>query len=157
MKIMSLTIGLVFLAIGLWGCTDKNYSKGKPEDRDLEGTWALGGKSREDAEKAYRLNIAEKDGVIKINGNGRFETTRVPTSQPDFKPKLLSGSGEWKLSEYKTQSGYSIWRLNLIFEQAGSTARSTVSYDIGHEANRAYLNQPIDDPDGPVMRFDRVQ
>jgi hypothetical protein len=140
----------VLLASVLCGCSDKNYSKQKPEVGDLEGTWILMDKSRESVQAASGCKFTANDGILTIRSDGSILAQGFPAS-PEFKIALFSGTGTWSCIQREE-----IWKVALQINDMASNKIINVVLDVGHANGKAYLNQAIGDPDGEVMYFDRT-
>jgi hypothetical protein len=149
MKATLLIMSLVLFVFDFSGCAEKHYSHEKPDDREVQGSWALDRDSREKVERAFQLKLSDKGGAISVRSDGTFTATEFP--KIGAKPKLLSGGGLWCLeSRDGLEPNYPTWKLELVFVDP---TIGSILVDIGHDAGKIYLNSAIDDPDGPAMRF----
>jgi hypothetical protein len=134
----------------LCGCTAKNYSWQKPDVRDVAGRWTLTTESRQSVQAACTNRIAANDGTITIRPDGTILAQGFPAT-PQFKVALFSGSGSWEV----VQRG-KVWNIALQITNAPTGEIINVILDVGHDGDKTFLNQPIDQPDGELMRFDRI-
>lgn len=148
----ALSLASLLFLIGLMGCAEKNFSKKKPGEHEVDGIWMLDADSRTTVSASYRIQLSDKDGKIEIHAGGLADVSNLPLMDAHSKPILVTGSGKWSFAQYGE-----IWKLVITVEDTKTQRTNLIPMNIGHDGSTAFLNQPIDDPDGEVMRFRRSQ
>jgi hypothetical protein len=143
-------VALLLALLAFSGCTGKNYSWQEPEVRDIVGRWALAAESRQPVEAACTNKIAANDGILTIRADGTILAQGFPAT-PQFKVALFSGPGSWSIVHRAK-----VWEIALQITNAPSGEIINVILDVGHDGDKTFLDQPIDQPDGELMRFDRT-
>jgi hypothetical protein len=143
-------VALYLVVFVLSGCTDKNYSRQEPEVRDIVGTWSLAAESRHSVQAAYTNTITINDGILTIRQDGTILAQGFPAT-PEFKIALFSGPGSWSIVHRAE-----VWKIALQITNAPSGEIINAILDVGHDGDKICLDQPIDQPDGELMRFDRT-